>query len=110
MSGRRVVITGMGSITALGHDSTQHWQAMREGRGGIGPITTISTDLLNVKIAAEVHDYDPLKFFEQKRLGILDRVSQFALIAAREAVNQSGLNFRDSIGERTACIVGTGVG
>jgi nodulation protein E len=57
-----------------------------------------------------VHDYDPLKFFEQKRLGILDRVSQFALIAAREAVNQSGLNFREGIGERTACIVGTGVG
>jgi nodulation protein E len=110
MSGRRVVITGMGSISALGHDSKQQWQAMREGRGGIGPITTISTDLLNVKIAAEVHDYDPLKFFEQKRLGILDRVSQFALIAAREAVNQSGLNFREGIGERTACIVGTGVG
>ena len=110
MSGRRVVITGMGSISALGHDSKQQWQAMREGRSGIGPITTIATDLLNVKIAAEVHDYDPLKFFEQKRLGILDRVSQFALIAAREAVAQSGLNFRDGIGERTACIVGTGVG
>jgi nodulation protein E len=110
MSARRVVITGMGSISALGHDSKQQWQAMCEGRSGIGPITTISTDLLNVKIAAEVHDYDPLTFFEQKRLGILDRVSQFALIAAREAVSQSGLNFRDGIGERTACIVGTGVG
>jgi nodulation protein E len=110
MSMRRVVITGMGSISALGHDSTQQWHAMREGRAGIGPITIISTDLLNVKIAAEVPNFDPLKFFDAKRLGVLDRVSQFALIAAREAVAQSGLSFRDGVGERTACIVGTGVG
>ena len=108
---RRVVITGMGSISALGHDSSAQWRAMCDGKSGIGPIETISTALLNVKIAAEVHGYDPLAYFDEKRLGILDRVSQFALIAAREAVAQSGLSFRDGdLGERTACIVGTGVG
>jgi nodulation protein E len=108
---RRVVITGMGSISALGYDSSAQWRAMCEGVCGIGPIETIPTAQLNIKIAAEVHNYDPLAFFEQKRLGILDRVSQFALIAAREAVAQSGLSFRDhGLGERTACIVGTGVG
>jgi nodulation protein E len=108
---RRVAITGMGSISALGHDAGAQWRAMREGISGIGPMETIPTEQLNIKIAAEVRGYDPLKFFEQKRLGILDRVSQFALIAAREAVAQSGLSFRDDgLGQRTACIVGTGVG
>jgi nodulation protein E len=108
---RRVVITGMGSISALGHDATSQWRAMREARSGIGPITNISTDLLNIKIAAEVRDYDPATHFDSKRMILLDRVSQFALIAARQAVAQSGLNFKENgLGERTACIVGTGVG
>jgi nodulation protein E len=108
---RRVVITGMGSISALGHDSATQWNAMREGRAGIGPIANIPTDVLNVKVAAEVRGFDPAKHFDSKRLMLLDRVSQFAVIAAREAVAQSGLSFRDSgLGERTACIVGTGIG
>ena len=84
---------------------------MREGRSAIGPITNIPTDLLNIKVAAEVRGYDPLAHFTSKRLVLLDRVSQFALIAAREAVAQSGLDFRDGArGERTACIIGTGIG
>jgi nodulation protein E len=108
---RRVVITGMGAINALGHDAPSSWQAMREGRSGIGPIVNIPTDLTNVKIAAEVRGLDPLKHFDSKRIILLDRVSQFALIAAREAVAQSGLDFRTGgLGERTACIVGTGIG
>src|ERR1700709_2114219 len=102
---RRVVITGMGSISALGHDAATQWNAMREGRAGIGPIANIPTDVLNVKVAAEVRGVDPAKHFDSRRLMLLDRVSQFALIAAREAVAQSGLSFRDSgLGERTACI------
>ena len=108
---RRVVITGVGAITALGHDAPSSWQAMREARSGIGPIANIPTELLTVKIAAEVRGYDPLKHFDSKRIVLLDRVSQFALIAAREAVAQSGLDFRaEGRGERTACIVGTGIG
>ena len=108
---RRVVITGMGSISALGFDAPACWQAMREGRVGIGPIANIATELLNVKIAAEVRGYDPAAHFDPKRLVLLDRVSQFALIAAREAIAQAGLEFRASgLGERTACIIGTGIG
>jgi len=108
---RRVAITGMGAINALGHDAAATWSAMREGRSAIGPITNIATDLLLVKIAAEVRDYDPLEHFDSKRLILLDRVSQFALIAAREAIAQAGLEFRASgLGERTACIIGTGIG
>lgn len=108
---RRVAITGMGSINALGHDAASSWQAMREGRAGIGPIANIATDLLQVKIAAEVRGFDPAAHFEPKRLTFLDRVSQFALVAAREAIAQSGLDFRsDGRGEHSACIIGTGIG
>ncbi len=108
---RRVVITGMGSISALGHDAPTGWRAMVEGRSGIGPIANIPTELLNVKIAAEVRGYDPAAHFDPKRLVLLDRVAQFALIAAREAIAQSGLDFRgEGLGDRTACIIGTGIG
>jgi nodulation protein E len=108
---RRVVITGMGAICALGHDADSTWAAMREGRSGIGPIANIPTELLNIKIAAEVRGYDPAAYFDSKRVVFLDRVSQFALVAAREAIAQAGLEFRSSgLGERTACIVGTGIG
>ena len=108
---RRVAITGMGAICALGHDAASTWAAMRDGRSGIGPIANIPTELLNVKIAAEVSGFDPLAHFDSKRIVFLDRVSQFALVAAREAVAQSGLEFRASgFGEHCACIVGTGIG
>jgi len=108
---RRVAITGMGAISALGHDAACTWQGMREGRCAIGPIVNVSTELTNIKIAAEVRGYDAATHFDSKRIVFLDRVSQFALIAAREAIAQSGLDFRaDGRGERAACIVGTGIG
>jgi nodulation protein E len=108
---RRVAITGMGAICALGHDAPATWNAMRDGRCAIGPIANIPTDLLNIKIAAEVRGYDPLAHFDSRRLILLDRVSQFALIAARQAIAQSGIDFRgDGRGERAACIIGTGIG
>ncbi len=108
---RRVAITGMGAICALGHDAASTWMALREGHSGIGPIANIPTELLHVKIAAEVRGYDPAAHFDSKKLVFLDRVAQFALIAAREAVAQSGLEFKASgLGERSACIIGTGIG
>jgi len=101
----------MGAITALGHTASATWAALAAGRSGIGPIETIPTDQLNVKIAAEVRGFDPAAHIDNKRLPLLDRVSQFALIAAREAVAQSGLDFRaEGRGERTACIIGSGIG
>lgn len=101
----------MGAVTALGHTANATWASMVEGRSGIGPIANIPTDLLNVKIAAEVRGFDPAAHFDPKRLPLLDRVSQFALVAAREAVAQSGLDFRaGGRGERTACIIGSGIG
>ncbi|HEY0229643.1 MAG TPA: beta-ketoacyl-[acyl-carrier-protein] synthase family protein [Dokdonella sp.] len=107
----RVVITGMGAVTPLGHTAPATWNAMREGRPAIGPITTLPRDSLRFGIAAEVQGFDPLRYFDEKRLILLDRVSQFALVAAREAVAQSGIDFAaDGIGENTAVVIGSGVG
>ena len=108
---RRVVITGMGCIAASGHTADACWAAMRDGKSGIGPVVNMATEMLNVRIAAEVRGYDPLAHFDEKRLALLDRVTQFALVAAREAIRQSGLVFRQNgLGERTAVIIGSGVG
>jgi nodulation protein E len=107
----RVVITGMGAVTPLGHTATATWSAMREGRPAIGPITTLPRESLRFGIAAEVRGFDPLQHFDEKRLILLDRVSQFALVAAREAVVQSGIDFAaDGIGENTAVVIGSGIG
>jgi nodulation protein E len=109
---RRVVITGVGAICALGHNAREVWQGMREGRSAIAPLSGFDDPTLRVRVAAQVRDYDPLQHFDEKKLLLLDRVSQFALIAAREAVSHSGLDFSadESLRARTACIVGTGTG
>ncbi len=108
---RRVVITGMGAISALGHTATANWDAMRQGRTGIGTIQAVDSALLKAKIAAEVRDFDPAAHFQEKKLTLLDRVSQFALVTSREAVAQSGIDFgANQLGDATAVIVGTGVG
>ena len=107
----RVVVTGMGAVTPLGHSAPATWAALCEGRSGIGPITALPRELLRFGIAAEVRDFDPLKHFDEKKLILLDRVSQFALVAAREAIAQSGVEFgRDGFGDNTAVVIGTGVG
>ncbi|MEO7430546.1 MAG: beta-ketoacyl-[acyl-carrier-protein] synthase family protein [Dokdonella sp.] len=107
----RVVITGMGAVTPLGHSAIDTWAGMREGRVAIGPISTLPAESLRFGIAAEVKNFNPLDHFDEKRLLLLDRISQFALVAAREAVAQAGIDFSlDGIGENTAVIIGSGVG
>jgi len=107
----RVVITGMGAVTPLGHSAPATWKSLREGRSAIGPITTLPREALRFGIAAEVRDFDPLAHFDEKRLILLDRVSQLALVAAREAIAQSGVDFaHEDLGENTAVVIGTGVG
>ncbi|WIG56650.1 MAG: 3-oxoacyl-[acyl-carrier-protein] synthase, KASII [Rhodanobacteraceae bacterium] len=108
---RRVVITGVGAICALGHDARAIWQGMREGRSAIAPLAGFENEDMRVKIAAQVRDYDPHAHFDPKKLVLLDRVSQFAVIAAREAVAQSGIDFaQGDLRQRSACVVGTGTG
>ena len=107
----RVVITGIGAVTPLGLTAPETWNGMREGRAGIAPITMIPREGLRAGIAAEVRGFDPLAHFDEKKLILLDRVSQLALVAAREAIAQSGIDFaQEAIGENTAVVIGTGVG
>lgn len=108
---RRVVITGAGAICALGRDARATWAGMREGRSAIAPLAGFDGRDMRVKIAAQVRDYDPAQYFDAKKLLLLDRVSQFALVAAREAVGQSGLDFaQGDLRQRSACVIGTGTG
>lgn len=106
----RVAITGIGVISALGQNTRAMSTALKSGKSAIGPLTVIPTGELLVKIGAEVSDFDPLAHFDQKRLTLLDRCAQFALVAAREAISASGLNFHGELGTRSAAIVGSGVG
>jgi nodulation protein E len=106
----RVVVTGLGAITPLGHTVPVYWDNLKQGASGLGRITAQGWEELNQKVAGEVKDYDPLKHFEDRELSTLDRFSQFALIAAREAIAQSGLVFDRPLSLRTATILGTGVG
>lgn len=84
--------------------------SLRNGSCGIAPIAGVPTENLIVKIGAEVRDFVPTEHFEDKRLSLLDRCAQLALVASREAVASSGLDFRGALGLRSAAIVGSGVG
>jgi nodulation protein E len=106
---RRVVITGMGCVSALGNSARDTWQAMKEGRGGIGPLTGLDDPTLRTPVAAQARAFVATEHFDDKRLVLLDPVSQMALVAAREAVAQAGIAF-DAVAERAAVVIGTGIG
>ena len=112
MSMRRVVITGMGAISALGEGAEVLWEAARDGRHGLRPLDHPEAGQIRAPLAAQIpHDWDPSRHFEARQLSMLDRVSQFACIAANEALKQSGLDLhKDGLADRTAVIVGTGAG
>lgn len=108
---RRVVVTGMGAISPLGVGAGALWHGLCEGRCAIGPLRHKDSDVLRVKIAAQVPEsFDPASGISERALPQLDRTSEFALHAAREAIAQSGIDFAGGIGRRTAVVVGTGVG
>lgn len=106
---RRVVITGMGCVSALGNTARDTWAGMREGRAGIGPLTGLDDPTLRTPIAAQARQFVATEHFDEKRLVLLDPVSQMALVAAREAVAQSGISFAP-VAECTAVVIGTGIG
>jgi nodulation protein E len=109
---RRIAITGMGAISPFGVGAEVLWQGLREGRSAIGPLRHPDAQRLRVKIAAQVPEsFDPAAAIDERTLPLLDRTSEFALSAAREAIIQSGLDFsNDALGRRTAVTVGTGIG
>jgi len=110
MSKRRVVVTGMGVISPVGHNVAETWQALLAGKNGIDRITLFDTTGFTTKIAGEVKNFDPLQYFDRKEVRRLDRFSQFALVAAEEALKDSGLDLEKEDRDRIGVIVGSGIG
>jgi nodulation protein E len=110
MAPRRVAITGLGIISPLGLDVPASWASLSAGRPAIGPITSTDTSTLRFKNGAEVRGYDPLKYFAGGKDAHLDRFAQFSLIAAREALQDSGVELNPELRERSAIVCGSSVG
>ncbi|MCX6623044.1 MAG: beta-ketoacyl-[acyl-carrier-protein] synthase family protein [Acidobacteria bacterium] len=110
MTVRRVVVTGIGAICAQGKTACEFWQALREGRSGIHPIETVDVSNFKFQNGAEVPDFRPSDYFEDKTAALLDRFAQFSLIAAREAVRDSAVEWTPTLREQTAIVTGSCVG
>ncbi|MBL4927989.1 beta-ketoacyl-[acyl-carrier-protein] synthase family protein [Fuscibacter oryzae] len=106
---RRVAITGAGTVNPLGADVASTFVAMAEGRCAIGPLDLPDRDRLAVQIGAQVQGFRPEDHFDRAQLGLLDRFAQFALVAARQAVAQAGLDFTE-LGQRAGVVTGTAGG
>jgi nodulation protein E len=107
---KRVVITGAGTINALGKNVPETLASMREGKCGIGELEMRDVDRLAVKIGAQVKDFDPDGLFNRQQMALFDRFTQFTLIAAREAIAQSGLEFNDELSNRAGVVLGNSGG
>ncbi len=112
MSARRVVVTGMGMLTALGNDVASSWAGLVEGRSGITTIDAFDPSRLTVRIAGQVRDLDSSHVLDRKDQRRTDRYIQLGLVATREAMDQAGLPARleGKEAERTGAILGTGLG
>ena len=109
---RRVVVTGMGMVTALGNDVASSWAGLAAGRSGVATIASFDPSRLTVQIAGEVKDLDASHILDRKEIRRTDRYIQFGLVASREAMDQAGLPARleGEEAERTGVILGTGLG
>ncbi len=110
MAKKRVVITGIGAINALAKNVPDTWQKLIKGENGIGLITKLDTTDLSSKIAAQIKDYDPLNHFEPKIIKKLDLYTQYALIAGKEAMEDSGILGSQYDSNRFGVILGAGIG
>src|ERR1051326_3975336 len=107
---RRVVITGMGAVTPLAIEINAFWDRLLAGKSGIGLIELINTTDFKVKIGGEVKNWAPEKVFDTKMCRRMDRFSQFAMVAANDALKDSGLNLSKEDPYRCGAIVGSGIG
>jgi len=103
---RRVVVTGIGAISAFGLTFPDMWAGLAAGRSAIRPLTLVQPGSLRFLNAAEVPGYNPLNYFDEKDAQMLDRFAQFAAVAAREAIGASGIEFSPELQERTAIVLG----
>ena len=106
----RVVITGAGTINALGSNVPKTLEAMREGHCGIRQLNFCDVERLSIKIGAPVQNFDEAYYFNRQQLSLYDRFTQFSLLAAREAITESGIIFSGDLAERSGVILGTAAG
>ncbi|HAD96552.1 MAG TPA: beta-ketoacyl-[acyl-carrier-protein] synthase II [Cryomorphaceae bacterium] len=107
---RRVVVTGLGALTPLGNNLQDYWKSLLEGKSGAAPITLFDASKFKTQFACEVKGFDPNEFMDRKEARKMDRFSQFAVVVADEAVNDSGLVGSDIDPARVGVIWGSGIG
>jgi 3-oxoacyl-[acyl-carrier-protein] synthase II len=107
---KRVVVTGLGTINALGHTAEETWTNMINGVSGAGPITNFDASKFKTKFACEVKNYDPLNYFKKPEARKLDKFTQFAIISAEEAFQDSGLDVEKLDLDRAGVIWASGIG
>jgi len=106
----RVVVTGLGVISAIGNNAGEFWQSLQAGCSGIAPLESVDRTELRFSNGAEVRNYAPEQYFDEKELGLLDRFAQFGVIAAREAIAAAGVQWTTGLRESTAIVTGSCVG
>jgi 3-oxoacyl-[acyl-carrier-protein] synthase II len=107
---RRVVVTGVGLVTALGMGLEKNWEALMEGRSGIGPITRFDASDFATRIAGEVRDFNPEDWIERRDIKKMDLFIQYAIAAAEQAMRQSGFKVGDDNADRVGVVVGNAIG
>ncbi len=107
---KRVVVTGMGAITPIGNNVNEYWQGLTEGKSGAGEITRFDSSNFKTRIACEVKEYDPSKWFDVKEARKLDYFAQFSIIAAQEAIGDSGLTTENTDFDDIGVIWSSGIG
>ncbi len=111
MDKRRVVVTGLGAVTPLGNNTKDFWKRLIAGESGVGPITVFDTTDFSTRFAAEVKDFDPEALVGKRESKRMDRFSQFAVVAAREAIADSGVDLAEpGLLESCGAIIATGIG
>src|SRR5665647_459338 len=106
----RVVITGLGVISPIGNSTSEFWNSVKEGKCGISLIESFDTEKFATKLAAEVKNFDPTQYIDPKSARRMDRNTQFAVAASKQAVEQSGLDLEKIDKERFGVIIGSGIG
>ncbi len=107
---RRVVITGMGAVTPIGNNVESFWEGIKSGKCGIDTVTHFDASGFKTQIAGEVKDFDPTEYMEKKEARKMDRYTQLAVVAASEAVSDSGLDMEKEDPWRVGVITGSGIG
>ncbi len=107
---RRVVVTGVGLVTPIGNNVAESWSSVVEGRSGIGPITHFDASQYPCRVAGEVKGFHPEDHFDKKEIRKMDRFIQLGMVAAREAVADSGVTINEDNAERVGVVIGVGLG